>query len=121
MSRLQGKMQRFYLLRMVLPTAAFLLPMLGMIGFVCVVWPAHIARDTRSTAQHRAEARVIAVTPIPADRFNDGYSQVTVRLDNSDLACFCSVPVRVGDRVRVDYRVGQSGRIYVGDIKRIGP
>ena len=107
-------------LRVILP-AAVILAMVTCLFFWSYAWlPLQAYRDVQGAPPQQGVAVVTGVTPGVASRGNQDLSgRVSLRIGGKVAQAETRMPVRVGQRVQVMYRIGKSGRLYVDSIKAL--
>lgn len=93
-----------------------LAPVLGLFVGVIAWWPYHVAADERAGRAEQARGEVTNVVYVPPTRFQvEPRWLVDVRMSGRVPLAPVTVyeSFRAGQKVRVAYVVGQSGKVYV--------
>jgi membrane-bound ClpP family serine protease len=107
----QGLKATLLALLVLLPVAAV------AFGFL-FMRPASIIDDAAGAEPREGTARVTGVTYA---KLPSRPNLVSLRVGGEPVRAFSFAPVRAGERVRVVYIVGQSGRLYVREIAPVEP
>jgi hypothetical protein len=103
-----------------LPGAVTGLVALAAIGAVFVVFPIDINADLRDAPPRQATAVVNGVLyPLVSRGELDPPRAVSLHWGAVSVTARTYVPVQAGQRVKVAYRIGRSGRVYVDEVEAL--
>jgi hypothetical protein len=82
-------------------------------------WPLYLMEDYKGATPRKTEAEVLSIYSLPVTRGRiDPSQEVSLKLADGKMALLeTHADLHVGQKLRVSYRIGKSGRVYVDLLK----
>ena len=104
-------------IRPLIPILAWLVPLIAFTIFFFANPTHRPYGDLDNAKTQEGTGVIVRITPPHTNNDGDIYpSLVRVRVAGQEADMEYRVPVRVGDRVRVTYKVGKSGQVYIAHL-----